>query len=62
MMQEWTSVVEKPFPTAKKVTQRMIDAATAQGRKMRGSVRLMSGRLSTTDQLEERRRQARRPL
>ncbi len=59
---DWTEVVELDFPRVDRVTRRMVEAATRQSLLMRGSVRLMTGRLSTSEELEERRYQARKPL
>jgi hypothetical protein len=56
-------VMERDFPEVKEVTLEMQEALFRQGRLVRGSVRLMLGRLSTTEELEERRRVARnKPL
>jgi len=59
---DWVYAVDRDFPEAKKVTQGMVEAASRQKHKMRGSVRLMTGRISTSDELAERRRQAKQPL
>jgi len=61
-VQKWDEVIEKKFPQVEQVDRKMLQAAARQSFLMRGSVRLMTGRLSTTEELDERRRQARRPL
>jgi len=58
----WTDVVDTHFPRVDSVTRKMVEAATRQSHLMRGSVRLMTGRLSTSAELEERRREALKPL
>lgn len=61
-VESWAAVVGKAFPKVSSVTKLMVEAAARQSLLMRGSVRLMTGRLSTTEDLEERRRQAEKPL
>mgnify|MGYP000979125541 CR=1 FL=1 len=58
----WVRVIDKDLRRVDKVTRTMVEAAGRQRHSMRGSVRLMTGRLSTSEELEERRRQARKPL
>ena len=55
-VKKWEDVVGKPFTAVERVTREMVEAATQQTLVIRGSVRLMTGRLSTTDDLEARRR------
>ncbi len=62
MTDQWTDVVELDFPRVDRVTRRMVEAATRQSMLLHGCVRLMTGRLSTSAELEERRYQARKPL
>ncbi|MBN1343290.1 MAG: hypothetical protein JXQ73_11455 [Phycisphaerae bacterium] len=61
-VKNWVEVVEEKFPKVEKVSRQMVEAAARQSRLMRGSVRLMTGRLSTSEELEERRCQASKPL
>ncbi len=61
-VKDWVEVVDVDFPVVEQVTRHMVEAAAGQSLLMRGSVRLMTGRLSTSEELEERRRQARKPL
>lgn len=57
---DWTEVIDKEFSPVDKVTVDMQAAAFKQVRLMRGSVRLMLGRLLTSEELEERRVRAQR--
>ena len=57
-VKEWRDVVDKKFPRIEEVTLEMQEAAFRQVRLMRGSARLMLGRVSTTEEIEERRAQA----
>jgi len=59
---DWTTVVETDFPKVDQVTKKMQVGLSRQSLKMRGSVRLMAGKLSTTEALEERRQRALKPL
>ena len=59
---KWDEVVDTDFSHVEQVTRHMVQAATRQYLVMRGSVRLMTGRLSSSAELEERRRQAMQPL
>lgn len=61
-LQKWDEVVNTDFSHVEQVTRSMVQAAAGQYLVMRGSVRLMTGRLSTSAELEERRRQAMLPL
>jgi len=58
----WTEVIDKDFPHVEKVTQIMVESPRRLKHLMRGSTRLITSRLSTTSELRERRRQARKPL
>ncbi len=51
-----TDILEQPFNQPRSVTVDMQRAAFAQAHLMRGSVRLMMGRLSTSQELGDRRR------
>ena len=62
MIEPWTKVVFKNWPEVDKVTRPMLESCYRQGRLLRGCVRMMTGRMSTTDELEERRREAMKPL
>ena len=62
MVKTWEQVVELDFPEVTAVTRKMVEAASRQTHILRGSVRLMTGRFSTSEELEERRQRALRPL
>ena len=55
-------VLTTDYPRVEEVTERMVCATKDQSLSMRGSVRLMTSRLSTSKENEERRRQALRPF
>jgi len=59
---DWMRVVDVDFPKLLEVTQRMVSGPRIMSLLMRGSVRNVIGKLSTSKQLEERREQALRPL
>jgi hypothetical protein len=52
------AIADRDFPPVEKVTATMQRAAFRQARYMRGCVRLVLGRLPTTDDLEQRRQRA----
>ena len=54
----WIDVIDEPFPPITVVTEAMQMAAFKQVRLMRGSIRLKLGRLSTSQELADRRRRA----
>jgi hypothetical protein len=53
----WMNVVDKDFPKIKEVTKTMVLFASNQSLQIRGCVRLATGRISTTKNLEDRRNQ-----
>ena len=54
----WKEVINKDFPIIDKVTLKMQENAFRQVRLMRGAIRLKLGRISTSDEIERRRREA----
>lgn len=59
---DWTTVVETDFPKVEQVTKSMVFGARNQNLQMRGSVRLMTGKLVTSEALEQRRQRALKSL
>lgn len=59
---DWTDAVKKKFPCPEKIDRDMVEVAGGQVLQMRGSVRMMTGRISTTDEIEYRREEAKKPL
>jgi len=59
---DWVQAVSKKFPAPTQVDRQMLEAAAGQSLLIRGSVRLMTGRLSTTEEIEHRREEGRKPL
>lgn len=60
---KWYDAVLMKFPRVDEVTREMVEAATRQTELMAYcGVRLATGRLSTTEALENRRREAMKPL
>jgi len=59
---DWTTVVETDFPKVEQVTKAMVFGARNQSLQMRGSVRLMTGKLTTSEALEQRRQRALKTL
>lgn len=57
---DWKEFVFVDFPKLKEVTRRMVYGLNSL--LMRGSCRIMNNRLSTSKDLEERRKRALRPL
>ncbi len=57
-MKRWEDVVDKDFPPVDAVTEAMQKAAFKQVRLMRGAIRLQLGRISTSQELFDRRRRA----
>ena len=57
-VRNWVEVVDEPFPRVDRVTVQMQEAVFKQARVLRGSVRLMLGRLPTSEEIEDRRLQA----
>ncbi len=58
---DWTKVVDVDFPRID-ITKKMKARLLYQSLNLRGSVRLMVGKLSTTEEIEERRHRALEPL
>jgi len=54
-IKDWTEVIHEDFPHPEKITRTMIEAAVLQGKGYSGCVRFATGRISTTEELEERR-------
>jgi hypothetical protein len=61
-VEDWVKVVGVPFPKVERVTRQMVEAVAGQSLLTRGSVRLMTGRISTTDEIEQRREEGKKPL
>jgi len=61
-VKNWAEVAKTDFPRVEEVTRTMVDRAKTQSPVIRGSVRLMTGRISTTAELEDRRKEARKSL
>lgn len=59
---DWVKYVSLGFPSPTRVDREMVEAAGGQSLLMRGSVRLMTGRISTTDEIEHRREEGKKPL
>lgn len=59
---DWTKLVETDFPKVEQVTKNMVYGSRNQSLQMRGSVRLMTGKLSTSEAIEQRRQRALKPL
>ena len=57
-MTKWEEAVDKDFPPAYVMTEKDICASFKQIRFIRSSVRLMLGRASTTQEINDRRRRA----
>ena len=58
----WVKSVKEDFPVPDRVDREMVDAVGGQSLLMRGSVRLMTGRISTADEIERRREEGTKPL
>jgi hypothetical protein len=58
----WINSVNKKFPTPKKVDRDMLEHAASQVLVMGGSVRLMTGRVMTDDEIRHRREEGMEPL
>ena len=61
-IKKWREVIDLDFPKVDKVTPRMIEAARRNCNMLGGNVRLATGRISTSKDLDERWKRACRPL
>lgn len=61
-IQDWVDAVNMHLPQVKEVTRGMVEAAVRQAQRYPCDVRLAMGKISTTEQLEERRRAAQQPF
>ena len=58
-MKNWTDVVDVDFPEIKEVTKEMVLQVSNQSLQIVGCVRLAMEKISTTKQIEERRKEDR---
>lgn len=58
----WQDYVNLDFPQSPVITREMVEAKSRHPRILRGKCRLQTKRLPTTLEIEERRRNAMRPL